>query len=230
MLFGPTPDHSQIAVEQKDRTRLFILLPLAGLLSGLITVALSHGSSRTYWIGGVFGVVVGIGLLLTERLHGAWKAAVVFVPAAIAFLLSLSVASITQLLYLAYLVSPETDSPANSYSLVALFFGGIVGGFLILAMFSTVCYPKAGIRNIALNSLTWSPSGGILSLVGWLLGPVVGVAVWYLLDAVGLTPFTQGAEKTLDSDKLHMISLFVVWQTGMGVVLSRMLERRFKRS
>jgi hypothetical protein len=219
---------SEHVAKQAGRSQLLLRLTLTGLLSGLITDVLAcsiKGSSGIYWIGGVFGFVVGIGLLLAKRLRRAWMAVVMIVPTALAFWMSLWVAGTTL---------HWTDHPSflfdteTTITPLGAFTGGIVGGFMVLATFSAACYPKMGILHVTVESLKWSPVGGILGVVGWSLGPFLGIAIWFMLRALGLTPLGQTSLNAVQTGSINALSLYVVWQAGMCVALSFMLDRSFK--
>ncbi len=61
-----------MASERRHASQFFPLSPLAGFLSGLLTVGLgnSFGKLGIYGIGSVFGAMMGIALAITKMLPG----------------------------------------------------------------------------------------------------------------------------------------------------------------
>jgi hypothetical protein len=221
-LFAPIArGNAKRPVGREDAPSSAVLLPLAGLLSALLSAGL--GNSIGVLAGGVFGAVMGIALVMTKMLEGAWKVTLLIVQIAIAYLFAYIAAILIQGFFINQILgvgAPSKTSP------VAVFAGGVVGGFIVLAVFSTMaCYPEVGIQTLIVKSLAWSPVAGVLAVVGWLLGSTLGMAVWYVFWTIGLT----GRERSSPyGDTSQLFSLFVIWQTGMGVVLSRMLESSYK--
>jgi hypothetical protein len=216
-----------MAVQRVGGSSLAIVLPVAGLLSGLTTAGLAYPCRQVgvYGIGSVFGVIMGIALAKTKILQGAWKAILFIVPAAAAYYLAYAAAGVAELC-LALVKFPGTQSPSPTPSPVALFVGGTVGGFTILAVFSMLAiYPGVDIGTLALNSLSWSPVGGVLGVIGWELGPFLGMLVWSGAHSIGLTDPTETYQNALLSDKCHLFSLWAVWQTGIALVLAILLQR-----
>lgn len=215
---------SEMASERKRASRLIIFLPLAGFLSGLLTVGLgnSFGKLGFYGIGSVFGAMMGIALAMTKMLRGAWKATLLIVPFATAYVVSVLAAALVGML------NNFGDSSASRATAppIATFAGGLIGGYLVLAVvFALTLYPAMEIRTVALKSLYWSPIAGILGVVGWGLGPSLGMTVWHVMHSAGLTAPTETAQNALFSDTSNSFSLFVVWQTGMGLILALALKR-----
>src|SRR5579862_7831421 len=214
-----------MASERRHASQLVIFLPLAGFLSGLLTVGLgnSFGKLGFYGIGSVFGAMMGIALAITKMLRGAWKATLLIVPAASAYVVSVVAAALVGMLNN---FGNSSASRGTTNSPVALFAGGLVGGYLFLAVvFALVLYPAVDMRTIALKSLYWSPVAGILGVIGWGLGPSLGMTVWHVMQSVGLTDPEETAQNALLSDTSHSFSLFVVWQTGMGFIFASALRR-----
>jgi hypothetical protein len=220
-----------MAIQRGGGSSLAMVLLLAGLLSGLTTAGLAYPCRQVgvYGIGSVFGAIMGIALAKTKMLQGSWKAVLLIVPAAAAYCLSFATTGVAEFC-LALAKFPGTQSPAPTVSSVALFAGGMVGGFIVLAVFSMlVHYPDVAIETLAVKSLSWSPLGGFLGVIGWELGPLLGMVVWSGVHSVGLTDPTETYQNALLSDKCHLFSLWVIWQTGMALVLAIMLQRASPR-
>jgi hypothetical protein len=213
-----------MASEWKDNYGVTVALTLAGLVSGLITCGLVWPAGRLggYILGGVFGATMTVSLVLCGMLRAAWKALWLPLVAAAADYISIMVAGCVEL-GLAWMLLPM-DRPAPHESPVALFAGGLIGAFLVLGGILTLSHPEVGMRALAARALWWSVPGGALGVVGWALGPSLGMAIWSGVHAVGLTAPTETFENAL-SGTSRQYSLFVVWQTGMAFVIGLMLRR-----
>jgi hypothetical protein len=64
--------------------------------------------------------------------------------------------------------------------------------------------------------------GGILGVIGWALGPSLGMAIWYGAHGLGLTAPDETSRNSLGQHS-DVFALNVVWQTGMALVLAIML-------
>jgi hypothetical protein len=58
--------------------------------------------------------------------------------------------------------------------------------------------------------------------------PFVGMAVWFVVHALGLTIPTETSQNA-HGETSHMYSLWVVWQTGMGGLLGLLLHSGMRR-
>jgi hypothetical protein len=217
---------NQPSVERWANFKFVALLSLTGLLSGLVTSALRYpsGLHGGYALGGVFGAFMGIALALSEMSWGVWKAVLLPVPTAIAYYISIMVAGVVEIYFPWKIWSTGELTPPEP---VALFAGGFVGGFLVLGVVSMLIqsipvHPRVGIETVVIKALAWSLMGGILGVIGWMLGPSLGMIIWSGIHGFGLTAPTETFQNAL-SETSHQFSLFVVWQTGMALVLSIML-------
>jgi len=158
-----------MAVERKGSYSLVPLLTSAGLISGLITAALDYpaGKLGEYVLGGVFGTIIAVALAVGGLLPKFWRAILLPVAAAVVFYLSWYSAGIVEL----GLASGNSSmgQPFN-VSPIAMFVGGVVGGFGVLGVILALVQPQEGMRTHAINAVSWSLMGGILAVVGWLLG------------------------------------------------------------
>jgi hypothetical protein len=212
-----------MAVGQKGNYSLLPLLTSAGLLSGLITAALVYPAGKIGWyvLGGVFGAIMALALAMCELLSGLWKAIVLPVATAASYYLSMYAAGFVEL---GINSGNFTMGQSPTVSPVSLFAGGVVGGFFVLSVISILIHPKVGLRTIAVKSIAWSLVGGVLGIIGWALGPTLGMAIWSGVRDVGLTAPTETFQNAL-GEPSHRDSLFVVWQTGMALVLAVLLRR-----
>lgn len=199
-----------------------LLLTFSGFLSGLLTVfiyAITHFSTW-FWLGLPFGLLISgclAGLGIIDDFSRVVR--LVFV-AFVAHLLSFLVAW-----FLGTFLSGASLSGVNYDQLgisIALFVGGTIGACLILmqAVFLPRVDPKArGKLDLAFKpALLWSPVGGALAAVGWALRSTLGTALLSFAHALRLASLTD-----LRPDETHLLfSVYVVWQTGMALMLGLM--------
>jgi hypothetical protein len=197
-------------------------LSLAGLLSGLVTAGLVYPTGKLGWnvLGAPFGAVMAVALAMCGVLRGLWKAILLPVATAAAFYLSFMKAGIVEIKFPWQIWSTGELTPPEP---VALFVGGFVGGFLVLGIILILIHAEVGIRTLALKMAIGSLVGGILGVIGWSLGPSLGMVIWSGVRDVGLTAPTESFQNAL-GESSHRDSLFVVWQTGMALLLAIMLK------
>lgn len=104
-----------------------------------------------------------------------------------------------------------------------LFVGGFVGAFVMLMALFHVMVPHAKHGRRVATAAYWSLAGGALAVIGWKLGPSLGMGLWSGLHARGLTPPTETALNAAGRPS-HELSLYLVWQTGMALVLGLALQ------
>jgi len=204
--------------------RLIMVMPLAGFFSGLLTIALEQAIPVSfYFLGAVFGALLGICFAIVGVLNRRQAAKLVLV-AAVAYFLSVFAGWGAQLALSAFgLLTPDEQwsmGGGDALSPVALFIAGLAGAFLMIGGTLSVVRPELIFTGG--KAIRWSPLGGVLALIGWALGPSLGVALWNTFHQMHLTGWTtrpQDASPGLD------YSLPVVWQTGMAFAIVFILRR-----
>ena len=210
-------DESQRAVEGWANFRFFAL---AGLLSGLVTAGLEYPAGRFGWIlGGPFGAIMGFALAACGVLRGYWKAILLPVATTAVFFLSFLTTGYIEINFPRQLWATERSMSPGPVSLLA---GGFVGGFLILVVVLILVNAKAGILTLAVKTIAGSLIGGILGVIGPALGPYLGMTIWFGLHVLRLTAPGESYQNALGG-RSDGYSLYVVWQTGMAVVLAVVL-------
>src|SRR5262245_19310 len=237
MLTPPSLFIQQTNTTQERRgPRLIALLSLSGLISGLVTAGLDYPVSRSYvehpsfgWLilGGPFGAAVAVSLVACKVLRGFsafWKAISLVALSSGTFLVSLWLAFIVELTY----GKPLNANQYPSNSPLSMFAGGFVGGLLVLGGTFLLVYPRSGFRTGAttLKVLFASVLCGILGIVGWNLGPYLGIHVWSMMHSLGLRPATETFQNALYGDVGRNYSLFLVWQTCTAFLLGLTLQAR----
>lgn len=189
------------------------------------------------YCGVVFGSFLTIplaisGILDSGILYSLLKALGLIAVSTTAYFLACMTAIGTQLSSPQIVPSSErwdtgTNEPASG---IALFVGGLVGGFLVFAgvIFSTRREINKGIRTRKIIQGTLL--GGALGIASWALRSSLGAATWNLLHAFGLTPPWELTPREWFHGKYdygqrsRMYSLYVVWQTGVATAAGIMLR------
>jgi hypothetical protein len=188
------------------RIRSVLLLTLAGLSSGLLTITLEYllGFSDPYLVypGLSFGLLISAYFILNEGVRWAWRI-IGFIAASVgAFQLSV----ISGLVFGADTV------------------GGCIGAALVFnAAVFTFRSREFNWTSVA-RCLLGSLAGGLLAKIGWDAGPAMGVAVLRALEnfrGPSLEPFHEAVLHNLP----QFLSLYLVWHTGAAFVLGLLLSR-----
>jgi hypothetical protein len=205
-----------------ERTRGFgfvMLMVFAGLASGVLTAALSDGHLGLD-LGISFGVIMAFCLAITGLTRSAWRLVCLVLLTACAFYISVFFAT-----FLEMGAASQWTGTDKTLHLIALFAGGMAGGFIVLSGALILAKSKMSLGVIALKALLWSVFGGALAPIAWPLGPSLGMWVWSGLHAVGLTTPTNTFQNAMyggtasDGAPNQLYALFVMWQTGMGFAL-----------
>lgn len=194
------------ANQEISGSQRFVIFSLSGLFSGLITciVATSGWALGPYGIGSVFGMCLGIALA-ANRIIKVWEVLLFPVPAAALYYLSFCAVGVTEFILR---IAGASLVEVESVSLLSVFAGGVFGGGLLLCGISCLVYPDPPYKRIILKCVPWSLVSGVLGVVGWALGPLLGMFV-----------------ASTNSQANTQYSTFIIWQTGMALVLGVVLEK-----
>lgn len=204
-----------------------LVLTVAGLISGLLTCAISYANSsgvfHFQWYSGVLFAVAISGCLATfGLLSDAYKFARLLALTSLAYPFSF-LASFVFEATIGALLSILMQH-AGHPSILAIFVGGLAGGFLILVEVLYQLGPGIRKSDLVRGALTWSLLGGLTGVLGWELGSTLGNGLWSIGRTTNLIASSENYPRTIE-DSSHMLSLFVVWQTGMGFVMGLVLRR-----
>jgi hypothetical protein len=214
--------------------RLAVLLALCGLTSGLLTDILMYPQEEAGLLSGaLFGLFLVVPLVVTGVLRNPAKALGLIGVTTVAYFLSFTVAFGLQLHHPELAPSAErwdmsTNEPAAP---AALFVGGLVGGFILFSAALFLCQPGISKRTLVQKAFQGAVLGGVLGAAGWALRSSVGVAIWNLLHAFGLTPKWELSPQEWFKgehdygERARMYSLYVVWQSGVAAAIGLMLRR-----
>lgn len=208
-----------------------MIMSLSGLLSALITDLIGYFGSTAHFptqlLGLVFGVIVMTALWVSgasRRIFGGTLAIIV----------------ITAAYWAAFVTTAEVELklPWESWSMgsqptvspVSLFAGGLVGSLLVLGAIFLAVPLRERKGKLQLTCLFWPLLGGLLGVIGWDLGPLLGTLFWHLIHGLGFTSPADTPATIRYGDTQHFYSLFLVWQTGMGLSLGIMLDKFLQRS
>ena len=204
---------------QKRDWTLVLLTGCAGLIAALIAISVSiplghYAATRNsllsfsqfyFFPGGMFGAIVS-GCFALQRYLGSLRTFVVITIASMtAYFVSVCVAVAVES-YSPFLPSQERGDVSGQ----ALFLGGLAGAFCIICTVSLLFNSGLTWQRRIIKALCWTPVGAILAVIGWALGPSLGVALNLAAPA--------------DTFKNHLFSLWAVWQAGIGFVLGLVVE------
>jgi len=213
---------------------MIVLLVLTGLVSGLLTsiFTLPNGTEAGFMSGMIFAVLLTACLAIWGIVPSVWKAWGIILVVTAAYAVALYTAVGIQMRYPQIVPTAEqwdmgTNEPASP---IALFLGGLVGGFLVLGAVAFFCRPGISRGTLARTALLGALLGGVLGVAGWALRSSVGAAVWHLFHAFHLTPSWERSPRTQFHDEYdytnssRMYSLYVVWQTGVALAAGILLR------
>lgn len=182
------------------------ILALLGFSSGILsmTAPALKGPGLYFFIGGVFGAALSTYLVLCKGYRSVSKMVLLVVVAIGAYF-----AAVNAPLYFP-LSLPFLGGGQGEIPLSFIFEGGVVGGLLLLTGI-VILFRLPGPPNWAdlLKVTLWSLASGLLGVIGWVLGPSVGNALWTFLPTAALP----------SGDTLHYYSLYPVWQTGFALLV-----------
>jgi hypothetical protein len=210
----------------RERWRGFgfvLLMAFAGLASGVITAAVCD-DHFSYRLGIYFGVIVAFCLAVAGVTRSVLRLASLVALVSCTFVFSLLLTEMLQIM-----AGRRFVGTVEKNHLIALFIGGMLGGFIIIRGSRILCKADTALTATAWDAL-WSLILGALSPIGWWLGPALGMLVWRYLHAVNLTSATNTFSKALSGETGYgppsrLYALFVLWQTGMGFVLGMGLRK-----
>jgi predicted lysophospholipase L1 biosynthesis ABC-type transport system permease subunit len=146
-----------------------LLMPFAGLISGVLTAALC-GDRFSYSLGMPFGAVMGFCFAATGVTRSAWKLTCFFVLTSCSFYIAVFSAAEAELAIRNLLDAVRRTTYPTSY-----FSGGAIGGFLVLGGAMILTKRSIGIGVIFRRAFSWSLVAGVLAPIAWALGPSLGM-------------------------------------------------------
>jgi hypothetical protein len=194
---------------------------LAGLVAGVLTIVVPPFVKRLgspLYIGALFGSFVGdiFGAVLSVYFWVLLRRR--YVARSIGFVLASAVAYM--LAMFATIFSAEAIGSSQNVQgapgtlgaapVLACVLGGTVGGFVVLLAALLFFSSENRVSRNFSQAVKWCPSGGILGALGWAAGALLG----------GLIPFSPG-----NADTGYYYSIFLVWQTGMGLTIGWLFSR-----
>jgi hypothetical protein len=206
-----------------DKTRVALSpLPLtaAGFISAAFTITtqlLEKQTEFTSFGGPIFGLMVAAYFVLWEGSGIGWREA--------AFVLASTVAYFAAFLSgtAVGLVSGGAETP-----LPAIMAGGCVGAFIVLLASIWLFVPEKFGSSLVKATL-WSFAGSGLGALGWQSGSAVAQLRFKMLQRIDLIPLTGGYYLPATKQD-NYFSLFVVWQTGMVLLIALLLWYKRRRS
>lgn len=227
----------QGSLKLKRRSAFIAIVAVAGLVAGFFTACLDYPMARIHREHEIFarcalGAPLGLALAISLASCGVLRGfgglcrAISFVPlSCVSYFAAFWVAVYTELL----VNNSMPMSGAQSNSALSMFAGGFVGGFLILDGVPILVDPKEMSATRFFKVFGASLICGTLGIVGWMLGPYLGIHVWSVVHTLGLRPDTETFQNA-QFDVSRTFSLFVVWQTGTALLLGLILRSVQSRS
>jgi hypothetical protein len=215
------------------------ILSLLGLLSALLSIVvpalltaprspLFVGSSLGIFAGDIFGALIAVYFLTYAGIRSVTKAIGLVVASSFAYFVAMFSGTILGMFASAAMglhSNWDTDSAELRADMVApLLIAGVLGAFLVLAAALRLYSAEPSWRRVMRKSLPWSLVGGLLALVGWGLGPSLGMSVWSTLKSHQLVPPNEDMQYAARSMNLNQYSVDIVWQIGMAIILGVLLS------
>lgn len=223
------PARSPATTERALNFRLPVALMFLGVLSSFITTAWDAASRWSVFEGAVFGVAIVCGLAAFKALKNPLNAAALIFISPVAFYAAYFASFVTQLVLSGLGLLSESQEATMGHvaspSPIALFIGGLVGGFLIVSAVLWLMVQR-GRRRIR-RALLWSVASGILAVVGWALSPLLGAPLSHVIrislpNEAWITPLSS-----TPNGPLGMIcSVFFIWQVGMAFAIGLVVQAK----
>jgi hypothetical protein len=216
--------------------RYLLGLFLVGLVSGFLTCCTAplytaapytadSGGISTFGLTGsslagpVFGLAISLSLRLHKVLNSIWKLLGVIVASTLADFAAGFAG------YLVYF-SPRLHLDFERFGSLgdhaaSLIAGGFIGGVILFPALWLLLGVHQNWPRFFLGFLICPLTGSALAILGWALAPLLGVVLWHILSLLRLDEDT--AKIAQDSNYAAFYSLYVVWQSGMAVLLGVLL-------
>jgi hypothetical protein len=210
---------SEIASDPMRGIRFVALLSLAGLTSGVLTVALPgvQGMGFGELDASInFGAIIAFCFARTGVTRSSWRLLCFFALAPCALIISIFSAEIIEM---------GEGGTTDIIHPLTLFVGGMLGGFLILGGAHVLSQSKMGFRAITWKALRWSILTGAMAPIAWVLGPSLGIALSVVFRALGFAYDSRTFSALYSGPPSQLFALFVVWQTAMGFALGMSLRK-----
>lgn len=194
------------------------------LLLGATSATLSANAPKLagflqfFWVGGVFGAALSGYFAFCKGYRNLRSAALFIAISMLTYYVSV-LGSLLLTLHSPPSLVYGLGSDQVDYSIVAV--GGLIGGLLLVA---------AAVRCFRISKSRMLPDlgkasigallGGFLGVVGWLLGPSLGKALWTALPDYPLP----------SPDSFNSYSLYFVWQIGMALFIALAVSWQEKAS
>jgi len=221
-----------------DPAATIAILSLLGLVSALLSnlvpalltaprSPLFVGSSLGVFPGDVFGAMIAVCFLTYAGIRSATKAIGLVIASMFAYFVAMFSGMFLGMFasqIMGFQPNWDTASAELRADMVApVLIAGVLGAFLVLTAVLRLYSAETSWRRVMRKSLPWSLVGGLLALVGWGMGPSLGMLVWSTLKSYQLVPANEDIGYAARSMNLNQYSANIIWQTGMGMILGIML-------
>jgi hypothetical protein len=205
---------------------------IAGLVSALLIIAAEPLMNRfpgemarligEDYVGFFFGVAISAYFIFHERIRSIGRSVAFIAASTAAYLIS----KFTAVWLFGVFPSHNSMSSAKLDIPLPVFFGsGLVGSMLVFASALFIFrFGNLGWLSFRRAFLT-SIGGGLLGVFGWMLGPLLGRPLLFLQQALRLPPSWETYEWAVNQQIPERFSLFIVWQSGVALLLGLILAR-----
>ena len=212
-------------------TKSLLFIALAGFASAFLTTAIVPKLSELAGItiqfdpeGPIFGgSIAAYCFFYDHRFRSVWKIA--------AFVIVCSAADVAATL-VAFQVDSRIPHQGITFNgsagldipLSVFFAGGFIGAFIVLT---------AALFLFGLKTAGWGSSwkivagaliGGALGVAGWCSGPLLGRALWIILQQSHLRPSRETYETAIQQQTPEWVALIFVWQVGVALLVGLILR------
>jgi hypothetical protein len=173
--------------------------------------------------GPLFGLAISLSLWLHKILRSIWKLLGVIVASTLA---DFAAGLAGYMVFLSPVSQSRFSLGFNRFDSLgddaaSLIAGGFIGGAILFPALWFLLVVHQNWRRFFLALLICPLTGSSLAILSWALAPSLGAALWHVLNLFHLDEST--AEIAQRSHYAAFYSLYVVWQSGMAVLLGVLL-------
>jgi hypothetical protein len=211
--------------DREKRVTLAGIGLLTGLIAALLTVAVPWLIGRVglpiviftgNFIGGIFGIVIAVYFWIFLGERSAWRLLAFILASTVAYIAAMF-ATMFSTMAMPLSHGGPWASTGTDVSVGGFLIGGAVGGFIVF-LAALICFSERKLSRAFLTALELSSVGAILGGLGWAAGPSLGNSILHVIGET-VNPYTN-------AQAACSYSLFLVWQTGMGLTIGWLFPRQ----
>jgi hypothetical protein len=214
----------------RDKSKSFVSLALAGIVSGFLTCASGHflelfgdaGRRMFTYVGAIFCLLLVVHWWVFQGFRSVWRSVGLILSCTVAYASGVA-AGMSAPQFLAFLSSVDRYTTRD---LEICLTGGAAGGGILFLSAVFFLPNRTQWRHMPLYVVAFCFVSGVLGAVAWMLGPYLGTAIWHLLKTTRLAERYQYSQNQPSGDANNFYSLFVMWQACTAPLLGSFLARR----